>query len=198
MEAMNYPMTPPQMKADKELVQCAQAGEQWAYTQLVSRHQAGVRRLMGRLVHSESEVEDLTQEAFSKAFYKIQSYVPDYAFSTWLYRIATNNGIDYLRRQRLSFYSLEEVQQPTRGPQRIFSSSHLNAEQVLIRKQLYASLRSIVARLSPAYRKIIELRYFEELSYEEIAERCELPLGTVKAQLYRAKARMRTWLQAEG
>ncbi|MEM9930730.1 MAG: sigma-70 family RNA polymerase sigma factor [Bacteroidota bacterium] len=187
---MNVTLPP----ADQELVRQAQAGKEWAYTKLVDRHQAGVHRLMHKLVHNEWEAEDLTQEAFCKAFSKIDKYVPQYAFTTWLYRIATNNGIDYLRRQRLSLYSLDGLLESNTGRNKHFPASQPNAEQQLIREQRHGHLRAMVAQLSPSYQRMIELRYFEELSYEEIAELSGMPLGTVKAQLFRAKARLRQWL----
>ncbi|MCB0592529.1 MAG: sigma-70 family RNA polymerase sigma factor, partial [Phaeodactylibacter sp.] len=133
-------------------------------------------------------------------FAKIDSYVPRYAFSTWLFRIAINNGIDYIRKKRLNMFSIDE---PIDGESSSdysgnLRSSSLDPEEIIIRNQRVQLMRDVLGRLNGKYRLMIELRYFEELSYEEIATELDIPLGTVKAQLFRAKEMLGNLLSQPG
>ena len=139
------------------------------------------------MVNNSSDAEDLTIEAFGKAFKNIQQYTPNYAFSTWLFKIATNNCIDFIRKKKTATVSLDQGDDDEeKAPQDIMAPV-LDPEESMIKNQKKVMMREIVSKLKPRYRKLIELRYFQEFSYEEIAEELELPIGTVKAQLFRAR-----------
>ena len=119
----------------------------------------------------------------------MHQYVPKYAFSTWLFRIATNNGIDFIRKNKMVTLSIDKTRDDGEGGSIDFQlkSESLNPEERYVRKQRIRIMREIVDQLKPRYRELVVLRYFRELSYDEIASETELPLGTVKAQLFRAR-----------
>jgi len=179
----------PRAKEDLELVKLATAGDQRAYAKLMSRYKDSIYFLLLKMVHNEDDANDLTIEAFGKAFSNLQKYTPDFAFSTWLYKIALNNSIDFIRRKKLETFSLHEPIENERGEsyEIDFRSSTPDPEEKFVRQQRGKILREVIEKINPKYRLLIELRFFEELSYEEIAQRTNLPLGTVKAQLFRAK-----------
>ena len=129
----------------------------------------------------------MTIEAFGKAFKNINQYVPRYAFSSWLFKIATNNSIDYCRRKRLLQKDYEEANADSTSKEAMMTAAGPDPEQRLIREQNIERLRHLVTSLRPQYQKLVQLRYFDELSYEEISVELALPMGTVKAQLFRAR-----------
>jgi RNA polymerase sigma factor (sigma-70 family) len=140
------------------------------------------------MVNNKDDAMDLTVETFGKAFENIEKYKPDFAFSTWLFRIATNNCIDFIRKKRLNVVSLQTLSDEDRDDKQLqIASDSLNPEQTSIKKQESEKLKSIVEQLPQRYRTLIVLRYYDEQSYEEIAQQLDLPLGTVKAQLFRAR-----------
>jgi RNA polymerase sigma factor (sigma-70 family) len=172
---------------DYALVQRAIKGDQKAYTELLDRYRDAIYYMLLKMVNNSSDAEDLTIEAFGKAFKNIDQYAPNYAFSTWLFKIATNNCIDFIRKRKANTVSLDQNDDDDERYQPDIIASVLDPEETLIKEQKLKLLRSIVSRLKPRYRKLIELRYFNEYSYEEISEELELPIGTVKAQLFRAR-----------
>lgn len=174
---------------DYEIISRALKGDQMAYSQLLDLYRESIYYLVLKMVNTNEYAEDLTIEVFGKAFSNLKQYQPNYAFSTWLYRIATNNCIDFIRKQRISTTSLDLSFHDDDGEKLYIQvESHgLNPEENAIRKQSSKYLKEIVKKLKPHYRQLIELRYFKELSYEEIADEMEMPLGTVKAQLFRAR-----------
>ncbi|MEO6166142.1 MAG: sigma-70 family RNA polymerase sigma factor [Chitinophagales bacterium] len=179
----------PRANEDIELVQQALGGDQKAYARLMTRYKDSIYFLLLKMVHNEDDANDLTIEAFGKAFSNLAKYTPDFAFSTWLYKIALNNCIDFIRKKKVETLSLFEVSDNDQGESfRIdVQSSAPDPEESYIRKQRNKLLREVIEKINPKYRLLIELRYYDELSYEEIAEETNLPLGTVKAQLFRAK-----------
>ncbi len=185
---------------DYALVEQARGGDQRAYTRLMERHKSAIYHLMYRMTNDREDASDLTMEAFGKAFTRLNSYVPNYAFSTWLYKIAVNNCIDHTRKKRLPVLSIDQPMQ-AEGEQDfadLLMAGCLNPEESVIRQQRILLMRNLMNRLSPKYRRMIELRFFEELSYEEIANELEIPLGTVKAQLFRAKELLADMLAKPG
>lgn len=173
---------------DYDLVQRALAGDEKAFTRLMARYKDSIYFMLLKMVNSRNDAEDLTLEAFGKAFKNLHQYSPTYAFSTWLFKIASNNCIDYLRRKKGAYIPIENNSDPGENPEAIrLKSKDLNPEEKLIRQQKAILLHRIVRRLKPRYRILVELRYFREFSYEEIANELDLPLGTVKAQLFRAR-----------
>jgi RNA polymerase sigma-70 factor (ECF subfamily) len=140
-----------------------------------------------KMVNNPSDAEDLTIEAFGKAFRNIDTYVPRFAFSTWLFMIATNNCIDFIRKKKSSPVPLDQIQDVMDHRTINIQSDLPDPEEALINDQKIAILRKIVNQLKSPYKEIIELRYYQEYSYEEISNELNIPIGTVKAQLYRAK-----------
>jgi RNA polymerase sigma-70 factor (ECF subfamily) len=144
--------------------------------------------MMLKMTNNHHDADDLTIEAFGKAFKNLKQYTPDYAFSTWLFKIATNNCIDFMRKKKKGDVTLKTDDDNTLASisQQIPSGTP-DPEESFIKDQKIDLMRDVVQRLKPHYRKLIELRYFKEYSYEEIVEELDLPLGTVKAQLFRAR-----------
>lgn len=174
---------------DFHLIQRAiEDGDQQAYADLLKHYRDSLYFMMLKMTGNPYDAEDLTIEAFGKAFKKLNQYTPEYAFSTWLFKIATNNCIDFMRKKSkgaVSLYSSGEgdednipIQVPTDG---------LDPEEQFIKEQKVDLMREVVTRLKPHYKNLIELRYFKEYSYEEIVVELDLPIGTVKAQLFRAR-----------
>lgn len=170
------------------LVESALAGNEKAFAKLMSRYKDAIYFMLLKMVNNKNDAEDLTLEAFGKAFKNLQQYSPNYAFSTWLFKIATNNCIDFLRKRRGVYVSIETSQENGDNDQPVkLRSADPDPEEKMIRIQKAILMRRIVHRLKPRYRQLVELRYFREFSYEEIASELNLPLGTVKAQLFRAR-----------
>jgi RNA polymerase sigma-70 factor (ECF subfamily) len=176
-------------KAQKDflLVQLATRGDQKAYAELMGRYRDAIYYMLLKMVNNASDAEDLTIEAFGKAFKNIQQYTPNYAFSTWLFKIATNNCIDFIRKKKATTVSLDQNDDDEDKAPTDIMAPVLDPEEEMIKGQKQKMMREIVSKLKPRYRKLIELRYFKEFSYEEIADELELPIGTVKAQLFRAR-----------
>ena len=174
---------------DYSIVVQAVNGNQQAYAVLMNRYRNSVYHAMFKMVNNRDDADDLTIEAFGKAFNKLPSYAPNYAFSTWLFKIAINNCIDHIRKKRLKTYSMDDTITSDNGSEYSYSirDNAPDPEQMMIHDQKIGHVRDLVQTLNVKYRAMIELRYYEELSYEEIATELNLPLGTVKAQLFRAK-----------
>lgn len=163
--------------------------DQKSYAELLSLYRDSIYFMMLKMTNNHYDAEDLTIEAFGKAFKKLDQYTTEYAFSTWLYRIATNNCIDFIRKNRRisindQFHLDDENQNYVIET---ISSESLTPEEDVINKQKINLMHELVSSLKPHYRTLIEMRYFDELSYEEIAEQLNLPLGTVKVRLFRAR-----------
>ena len=145
--------------------------------------------MMLKMVNNKDDADDLTIEAFGRAFKKLNQYTPNYAFSTWLFKIASNNAIDFLRKKKMTnSVSLDiKSDNPDFDASNLVRSAHLNPEEFYIKKQKVEMVRSVIDKLKPKYRELVELFYFQELSHEEISDRMNLPIGTIKAQLFRAR-----------
>ncbi len=176
-------------KYDYSLVQRASKNnDEKAYAEILSRYREPIFYMLLKMVKSEIEAEDLTIEAFGKAFKKLDQYEPKYAFSTWLYRIATNNCIDFIRKKKMKTFSLDAQQEGEENAKKFEPVAYtLTPEEKAIKDQKIEVVHQVVSQLKPRYKSLIELRYFKEYSYQEISKELNLPLGTVKAQLFRAK-----------
>ena len=176
-------------KADLVLVDQARLGDQAAYATLMERYRESIYFMMMKMVRNSDDADDLTIEAFGKAFSRLDQYSPSYAFSTWLFKIASNNCIDFIRKKRVKLTSMDTGYTNDDGESiRIDAkASTLDPEESMVHNQKVKHMRQLVSKLKPRYRELVEKRYFEELSYEEIADELNLPLGTVKAQLFRAR-----------
>jgi len=174
-------------RLDIELVQQAITGDQRAYTELMDRYREPIYYMLVKMVNNTADAEDLTIEAFGKAFKNIKQYTANFAFSTWLFKIASNNAIDFMRKKKLNNISIDETLRDTDAMPVNIRSEQPTPEESMISEQKVMMIRKIVAKLKPRYRKLVELRYFHEYTYEEISEEMDLPIGTVKAQLFRAR-----------
>lgn len=175
-------------RQDYELVRLAINGDEKAFAKLLARYKDAIFFMLLKMVNNRNDAEDLTLEAFGKAFKNLHQYSPTYAFSTWLFKIASNNCIDFLRKKKGTFIPIENNNEQNENSEQVkLKSKELNPEEKLIRKQKAILLHKVVRRLKPRYRTLVELRYFREFTYEEIAKELNLPLGTVKAQLFRAR-----------
>lgn len=148
------------------------------------------------MIREKDEVEDLTQEAFIKAFGSLASFNDEYAFSTWLYKIATNNCIDHIRRKKLQTFSIDKPVE-TRENDIVFElpDSTYEPDQDMISRQRKKLLDDAIHSLPPKYRQVIIMRHQEEMEYQEIAKILKLPLGTVKAHIFRAREMLYKYLR---
>jgi RNA polymerase sigma factor (sigma-70 family) len=184
-------------RADLKLIRRCKLGEEAAFQAVLDRYRGAIYNLCWRMTRNDEDARDLAQEVFIKVFTLLDRYDEQYAFSSWLFRIATNHCIDHLRRQRLRMLSLErdggteddeaEMQIPADGPE---------PDVVLQRREALDKLEEVIADLPPHYRVITLLRHDQQLSYEEIAETLQLPLGTVKARIHRARNMIQQMLAA--
>lgn len=177
-------------KRDLKLIERAlKDNDQSAYAELMSLYKDSVYYLMYKMTGDHNDAYDLTIEAFGKAFRYLRQYSTQYAFSTWLYKIASNNAIDYIRRKKFYYTSLDEDREDEEQPsiRHTLKDTNPNPEELYIKKQRKRLIKKILEQLKPEYREIIELRFYNELSYEEIAEYLNIPIGTVKAKLFRAR-----------
>ncbi|MBL3657532.1 RNA polymerase sigma factor [Fulvivirga sediminis] len=176
----------------KLIDQAVKDGDEQAYAKLMERYKRPVYHMILKMVRNVDDAEDLTIEAFAKAFKNLHRFKKDYTFSTWLFRIATNNAIDFIRKKRLETMSLDSSFTDDNGEAvHIDVEDHnLNPQEVAIKSQKIELIQMFVTKLPAKYQKLVRLRYFKEFSYEEIAQELNAPLGTVKAQLHRARELM--------
>ena len=177
-------------KKDYMLVQRAlNEKDQRAYTELMGRYKDSVYFMLLKMVNNSDDAEDLTIETFSKAFKRLDQYTPQFAFSTWLFKIASNHSIDFIRKKRIRAISIDQGFSNEDGESYVIpvKEESLDPEESMQKDERVQRMRDVVEKLKPRYKRLVELRYFEEKSYEEISEILELPLGTVKAQLFRAR-----------
>ncbi len=175
---------------DFKLVDMAVGGDDKAYGKLLQRYRRPVYQMILKMVRNVDDAEDLMMESFSKAFRSLGRFKKDFTFSTWLFRIATNNTIDYIRKKKINTLSIENTYTDDDGQSvgiDVEDKGNLDPQEEAIRAQKEAIIQEFVNMLPAKYQKLVRLRYFHELSYEEIAEELAAPLGTVKAQLHRAR-----------
>lgn len=175
---------------DYKLVRKAiEFADQKAFAELMALYKDSIYYMLLKMVNNRDDADDLTIEAFGKAFKNLKQYTPDYAFSTWLFKIATNNCIDYIRKKRKMLMAFDNTLVNDEGETITLDvkSDGIGPDEFLMKKQKKEDMKEVVSKLKPRYQKLVELRYYQELSYEEIAVELDLPLGTVKAQLFRAR-----------
>ena len=175
---------------DYELVLRATKGkDQQAFSFLMERYKDSIYFMLLKMVNNKDDADDLTIEAFGKAFNRLNQYTPNYAFSTWLFKIATNNCIDFLRKKKKNVMSIDNRIQNKDGDTIMFElkSDAMDPEQVAMKDQKIKLMRTYVKQLKPRYETLVEMRYFKEMSYDEISIELNLPLGTVIAQIFRAR-----------
>ena len=177
-------------KKDYELViRATKKKDQQAFAELMDKYKDSIYFMLLKMVNNNDDAEDLTIEAFGKAFNRLHQYTPNFAFSTWLFKIATNNCIDFLRKKKKNVMSIDNRMPNNDGDDFMFDikSEGLTPEQLAMNDQKIQLMRQYVKKLKPRYEILVEMRYFKEMSYDEISEELDLPLGTVKAQLFRAR-----------
>ena len=178
---------------DFELIdQAVEVGSQQAFAELMERYKKPVYHMILKMVRNVDDAEDLTIEAFAKAFKNLHRFKKDFTFSTWLFRIATNNSIDFIRKKKLETFSLNTSLKDDDGESVSIDvqDKNLDPQEEAIKSQKIDLVQMFVTKLPAKYQRLVRLRYFQELSYEEIARELEAPLGTVKAQLHRARELM--------
>lgn len=175
-------------EVDDKLIREALKGDQRAFKDLVTRHQGSVFHIVYRIVRDREIANDLVQETFMKAFSSLKSYRSEFRFSTWLYKIAANSSIDHLRKKRIQALSLDNPISTGDGEVSIEVAdfSH-NPEREMVRRERAVSIEEAIDSLPDKYRRVIIARHKEEKSYEEIADELGLPVGTVKARIFRAR-----------
>ena len=192
MEKINNELTK-KGKRDLKLVKDAlNTGNPSAYSELLRLYRDPIYFMLYEKLNDQELAKDLTIESIGKAFKKLHLYTERFAFSTWLYTIARNHTIDYLRKNKLPTVSIEKMLVGIDGKKTNFDikSDDLQPDLFLEKKQRIAILRHIVENLKPKYRDLVKLRYFKEMSYDEISEELNMPLGTVKALLYRSREQL--------
>lgn len=182
-------------KAKQDLLLIKKAlnnGDQRAYSTLMAKYRDPIFFMLLEKINDKELAKELTIEALGKAFNKLHLYTPNFAFSTWLFTIARNNAIDYLRKKKLPTLSIDKLRETENGGEVSFdiADTGLDPENFLLKKQRLQVVRKIVASLEPKYRRLVRLRYFKEYSYQEIADELDMPVGTVKAQLFRSREQL--------
>jgi RNA polymerase sigma-70 factor (ECF subfamily) len=186
---------------DADVVRLAQQGREAAFRELIRRYERPVFSLILRMVRDRETTEDLSQDTFIKVLNHIDRYSPEFKFSSWLFKIANNVAIDHLRRRRLETVSMDGS--PHASSQSEIDASSFDVEAVqesaleeIEAKELGSAIERAIGRLRPEYRACILLRHVEGRSYEEIATTLDLPLGTVKTYIHRARHELRRALEA--
>jgi RNA polymerase sigma-70 factor (ECF subfamily) len=185
---------------DADVVRLAQQGREFAFRELVRRYERPVFSLVFRMVRDRETAEDLSQDAFVKVLNNIDRYSPEFKFSSWLFKIANNVAIDHLRRRRIETISIDGSPHATTASDVEATSLNLEIEQEsaldeLEAKELGSAIERAIGKLRPEYRSCIMLRHVEGRSYEEIATTLDLPLGTVKTYIHRARHELREALE---
>ena len=199
---MEPPIRPGSLReqSDQEVVSLAKDGVDEAYRELIRRYERPVFSLVFRMVRNRELAEDLAQETFIKVLNAIQSYRPEFKFSSWVFKIANNAAIDHLRKRELDTLSLEGS--PHADTPELIEATALqigergeNQLDEVANRELGGTIEEAIAKLRPEYRSCILLRHVEGRSYEEIAEMLNLPLGTVKTYIHRARNELRILLR---
>jgi len=182
---------------DAYWVEQAKNGDRNAFSELLDRYYAGVYQWIRALVSSDQEAEDLSIESFTKAFINIASYRKEYAFSTWLFRIAKNHCIDYMRRNKHPLMFTDQFYILENSLESCVDNINETPETILVKQQTGQAVQKVVNDLNPHYSKLIQLRYFHDYSYVEISKALNLSVDMIKVQLFRAKKRLKIMVQKE-
>ncbi len=185
---------------DADVVALAQRGRQAAYRELIRRYERPVFSLVFRMVRDRELAEDLSQDTFIKVLQHIDRYRPEFKFSSWLFKIANNVAIDHLRRRQLDTISMDGsphavTSEAVEATSFDVSGGGESALDRLEAKELGSAIEAAIGKLRPEYRACILLRHVEDKSYEEIAATLDLPLGTVKTYIHRARHELRGLLE---
>lgn len=185
---------------DADVVRLAQEGRELAFRELVRRYERPVFSLVYRMVRDRETAEDLAQDAFIKVLNHIDRYSPEFKFLSWVFKIANNVAIDHLRRRRLDTVSMDGSPHASSAAEVEASTFDVSSDQEsaldeMEARELGDAIESAIGQLRPEYRSCIMLRHVEGRSYEEIASTLDLPLGTVKTYIHRARHELRRALE---
>jgi RNA polymerase sigma factor (sigma-70 family) len=173
---------------DDKLIEKALKGDQMAYRGLVEKHQGSVYHVIFRIVRDKELASDLVQDTFMKAFSSLKTYRSEFRFSTWLYKIAANASIDFIRKKRIKALSLDNPINTEDGQVTIdIPDNRHHPEEEMVRRERASSIDEAIGALPNKYRQVIIARHQEEKSYEEIADELGVPVGTIKARIFRAR-----------
>lgn len=173
---------------DDKLVSNALSGNEASYKKLVDKYDRPIFFHIRKMIKEQEMVEDLVQEVFIKAFKNLETYSNEYAFSTWLYRIATNHTIDYLRKKKLQTFSINDPLKTKDGDMEVqLPDNSFATDAPIIKQERKVIVQDAIQNLPEKYRMVIQMRHMDELSYQEISDELDLPLGTVKAHIFRAR-----------
>jgi RNA polymerase sigma factor (sigma-70 family) len=179
-----------------QLIERALLGDQKSYSEIVSRYHEQIYHFIYRMVKDTAQAEDLAQETFIKAFRALATFNSDYAFSTWLYKIAANNCIDFFRKKKLKTFSLDTPIQVKDGEvHRDFADREQTPEHEIMSRERTNQIQFAIDSLPVKYKEAILLRHSKDKSYEEIAEELSIPLGTVKVRIFRAREMLKSKLK---
>ena len=183
---------------NSELIKKAIEGDESAYKNLLENYRGAIYNLLYKMVRNKEETEDLVQEAFMKAFKALPSFNEEYAFSTWLYKIAVNNCIDHMRKKKLQTYSINKPVQSKDGElDREFPDTSMSPDKSILSDERASIIETAIDELPENYKTAIILRHSEEKSYEEISKILNIPLGTVKARIFRAREMLKKKLKGK-
>lgn len=181
---------------DRLLVERALNGKEAAFQELVEKYRKALHHHISRMVRDKQEVEDLVQETFIKAFSALDSYASQYAFSTWLYKIATNHAIDFMRKKKLQTFSIDKPVRTKEGELEYeVPDTTYRPDRHIVEDQRRQLIQEAIDSLPSKYHRVIVMRHQHEKSYEEIAQELDLPLGTVKAHIFRARELLNKYLR---
>jgi len=186
--------------SDQDVVQWANQGHEPAFRELVRRYERPLFSLICRMVRDRALAEDLAQETFIKVLNGIKSYRPEFKFSSWIFKIANNVAIDHLRRKSLDTLSLDGSPSAASPEEMGATALQVGSKgesplQEVEARELGTAIEQAIGRLRPEYRACILLRHVEGYAYEEIAATLDLPLGTVKTYIHRARNELRDYLE---
>jgi RNA polymerase sigma factor (sigma-70 family) len=183
-------------KEDLKLIQRALHGEQAAYLKLMKKYKSTINHVLFRVVQDPDEVDDITQEVFINAFKALKNFKKEYSFFSWIYKIALNKGIDYLRKKKIRTFSLDKPLDSEDSDYRYeIPDSTYEPDKTIIAKERAAFIQEAINKLPAKYKKVIIMRHQEEKDYGEIAEELKLPIGTVKVHIFRAREMLNKYLR---
>lgn len=174
-----------QQTQEQRWAKAAQTGDQNAFMQIVEAYQRPVYNLCYRMLNDSAEAEDAAQETFIRVYTKIGGYNPKRKFSSWILSIASHYCIDRLRKRRFQLVSWDDL-----SSWRWFTAKEAEPEEAALTGERHSDVQQMVASLPPDYRAVVVLRYWHEMSYEEIAETLNCTISTIKSRLFRARKMM--------
>jgi RNA polymerase sigma-70 factor (ECF subfamily) len=183
-------------KEDLKLINQALAGDQSAYVRLMKKYKGTIKNVLFRIVQDPDEVEDISQEVFINVFKALKSFKKEYSFFSWIYKIALNKGIDYLRKKKIQTFSIDKPRASDESDYRYeIPDSTYEPDKSIIAKERATLIQEAIEKLPAKYRKVIIMRHQEERDYAEIAKELKLPIGTVKVHIFRARELLNKYLR---